>query len=211
MNNVLGNLLADHQMFHSEFQIENFILYESGNHWAKYKQALKEIDHRRDTLHGLKDDLAIAQIDFKRLKGKRPMWGRGRREKYQIRLNQQVRSIKKLDATIKDICRELGIFIKIAVKLKKEKFSSLTQEQKRNLEAQMWREKIREMIAIDIFCLGRLDKPTISMIRSLPDQMRREIADEMERKKLPDLITWIKFNDASNRNRIEQKNNIGTS
>jgi hypothetical protein len=207
MTKTIENLLKDFEQYHSRFQIENFILWESGNAWAQYKQALREIKSRKESLENYRDEHQLAQIDFKALKNKRAWFGSGKRKRREIELRRLARRIKNIEDTIRDVSRELSVILKVALRLKREKFDCLTNEQKRNLEAQAWFEKARLMAAVETMTLGQPSKATVELVLSMPKRMRKELLIAIAPANRNKLIAWaVGENAKTNRNFIKSGN-----
>ena len=131
MTELIKNLLKDYQPKHSQFQIDNFIIGNQGCNWSKYKQALREIDGRYNSLIGQKEDLEL--FDLKRVW----RWPFGR--KAQIRAIRRKRDRQTLADNIAETERELRRFVEIAVKLK-ERIGKLDYEKRKVLESDSWRQ-----------------------------------------------------------------------
>jgi len=172
MKKDIEKLLIDHQKFHSDFQIDNFIVGRSGDDWAKYKQALREIETRNTSLTNLREQLELSawQSLYRRV----AIWLRPRR----IRLIYAARRRRSRAALVADISeteRELKRFIELAKALRKH-LGELTPERRKHLEAQTWFNKARQMILIDsIVNGGQPSEKTVEFILGLPMDMQNKL------------------------------------
>lgn len=187
----IQNLLEDFNHFHSRFQIENFILWGSGNDWAKYKQALREIQSRRQSIFDLTERIALAGIEFKGHRIRRAFQRLFNHQKYDILRRKAERELISMRETLEDLKREMKIFVKFALKLKRLKFSKLTENQKRDLEAQSWLEIARVMSIIDLMSTGVLSQGSMEMILKMPRSYRTDLLNSIDMKNRKNLIEWV--------------------
>lgn len=161
----IKRLLEDYQELHSDFQIEYFIIGSQGNAWAQYKQCLREIKGRLQSIAGDKAQAKILEIE---LKQKKFFWpSRLNREKNKLDKKSKELRISLIYDTIKERERELDKFVEIASRLK-AKIGSTNTEIRRELEAEMWIDKGRKMIIMDRL-MGGLRPQTIEYVLSLPN------------------------------------------
>jgi hypothetical protein len=176
----IDKLLADHQELHSNFQIENFIIGSQGDQWAQYKQCLREIKVRRDTL---KDDYGkIAALSHARKKNNFALTKKQKAKRAAI-----VRQVNALMGTISERERELKRFVVMATGLKKQ-IGEITDEKREQLEAQSWAAKGRKLAAIDLMAYGRIQTQTLEFIFSLPAPGTKKLLSEFCIKAPPMLI-----------------------
>lgn len=150
---TVEELLHDHQDSHSKRQIDSFILGESGcTTFGMYKQCLRELDARHETLQGMEDDIVTQQRE----------------------LRQRAR---QLDATLKhqaDVQFEYDRFLMHARALKKQ-LGELTPKKREALDDEMWVQKLRLMLALDMVTQGSPSYGTAETIFSCPPEMRMAI------------------------------------
>ena len=167
----INELLKDYRELHSEFQIDNFIIGSQGDAWAQYKQCLREIKSRRDTLSG----------DYAKLKAIEHM----AKKRFFITSKSMAKTkivreqIKPLLYAIAERERELKRFMEIATELKKN-IGELTEEKRARLEADSWINKGRRLAAIDILCMGRISPQTADFILSLPERASFDLIEEVQ-------------------------------
>lgn len=177
MENIIKKLLADHQEKHSDFQIDNFIVGGQGDTWAQYKQALREIAGRRDSLQALKEDLELLELERRRFK----FFRIGERAQAAARI-AAARRIRKRAAMVQSIAqteRELKRFVGIALELKNA-IGDIDKIRRRELEAESWARKARKMAAVDIFLSGSLSRQTMDFLLSFPKEQRKMIFSGFE-------------------------------
>ncbi len=185
---TICQLIKDHEPKHSEFQIKNFIIGGQGGDWFKYKQCLREIKSRVESLDSAEDQLTLFEIGKKSIKRKIKLLLMGE-TKRQIFLKSEKRSAVAMAENIKHTKRELGEFAKIAKQLK-SKLGDIDTDKRLELESAAWIEKGRQMAAIEIMTMGGLSKTTMEFILSLPKESRRGILIEMKSIK-PETILQI--------------------
>lgn len=175
MNLILQaeNLLRDFESAHSEFQIDNFIIGSAGDPWAQYKQCLREIHARRESVINLQEQIELHEMNSVRVR-----WLFIRKKKAEIEKRQWRRKRKALVKRLSESKRELARFVDLALELKKS-IGEIGPDEKRRLEEQSWLYKARRMAGIDVIVNGRIGKQTLEMILALPDAQRREILAEL--------------------------------
>lgn len=169
-------LMADHQELHSEFQIKNFIIGNQGDEWAQYKQCLREIKARYESIESDK-----MQVEILKMKPKpcRLFWPSkinvAKRRMAKISEQKQLQSIRD---TIKERERELDCFLKQAARLKKH-IGDINRERRQQLELESWTAKGRRMAAIDRILTGGITHQTFEFILSLPIGSQNSILDKI--------------------------------
>lgn len=161
---TISELEDDYQIYHSNFQINNFItLGEDFNMWGCYKQSLRELMKRigvyRESYCNDKIlDIKIRQIEHKLLT---------ETDEFEIELLNVDLLRKKLKVSeskknLDEIVRELTQFWKHSQILKTRLESvngKLTKEIKEGLETTYWKDKYKQQLAFDMLKDG---KPTES-------------------------------------------------
>jgi len=169
----IESLLADFEKFHSQFQIDNFIIGRAGDDWARYKQALREISTRKNNLINMREQMELDEIGppvWKRA----TLWLRPKRVR-QIHAAKRRRSRLQMAGEIAEIDRELARFVELAKRLRKN-LGELTPDRRRELEAQTWFNKARQLILIDsIVNGGQPSATTVDFILGLPLEMQSEV------------------------------------
>jgi hypothetical protein len=172
-------LLADHQRFHSTFQIDYFITAESGGTvYGMYKQALRELDKRYRGLFGaggLLHDREDLTDELAELGGR--WWtriSRRRHARVQRQLRRKEAASVELDQVIHDSAREFLRFYQQATALK-EQIGELTHERRDELDRDMWRHRLKKMAALDIAVTGVPSSNTLEAITATPLDWRTAI------------------------------------
>jgi len=184
----IEGLLADHEKYHSDFQIENFIIGH-GHVWGQYKQALRELSARWEALRSEDDEIQAAEIEAQRERRKWALSGTGRLLKA-IAVRRAERKVAGLAHRKNETQRELAEFLRIAVALKRQ-IGELTIAKRRELESEMWLHKARRMAALDLISLGGLQRQTAEFIASLPREMRRAVLADLRPENRQRLLTTI--------------------
>jgi hypothetical protein len=176
MKKQIEDLLKDHQGHHSNFQVENFIIGCSGDLWAQYKQALREIESRYEIVFTEREDLKVE-------KGRIEKYAHGVNGDTALKaiLNRKIGGYEKRLKNVRDTSRELKRFVDLAEKLKKE-LGEITEERRYQLETESWKNKGIKMAAIDILATGRISNQTYDFIFSLPKESQLELFAKLSNK-----------------------------
>ncbi len=178
----LQALLADHQCFHSDLQIDRFILAkEGGTPYGCYKQALRELSKRYGALKSLLLDRAILQVDIDQTRSG-------------LRLAQHKMRMDGLERTLKDTCREFARFYAHAKTLKAQ-IGELTPEKRAELDEEMWEHHLKSQMALDLLSVGHIRGETIATVQTMPEDFRQAVRDvldvkEGDRCKQHELVGW---------------------
>jgi len=181
-------LLKDYEHYHSDFQIDNFIIGSQGSDWFKFKQCLREIKTRRESLETAKDNKVLFQIKKKSIIRKIRLFFMGQTRR-QIFLKNEKRTARGMHENIRETERELNRFVALAIKLKRQ-IGDIDPEKRKALEAKAWFKKARQMAAIEMLTQGRPSKQTMEFIISLPKESRKAILIELKSAK-PESILKI--------------------
>ena len=184
IEDVIKGLLKDHQPAHSEYQIDHFIIGKSGDAWAQYKQCLREISARWDSLQTLREDLELldAESGFEFWRLKKPSAARiaaARKDRRRAALLQSVATTE----------RELEQFVDRAQQLKAA-IGDVDDVRRGQLERASWYATARKTAAVEMFCAGTVSKPTMEFILSLTPNERFLILQELK-KRAPEIILEI--------------------
>ena len=184
----LKELLKDHQIYHSNFQIDNFITVRAGEtQYGQYKQALRELFKRYRGLKELYVGKELLQVDIDEMSVSiAKTVFEERRNK--INLAKHKMSMEDLERNIFDTEREFRRFLAQADTLK-EKIGDLTPERRNELDMDMWIHKLKSMVAIDYITKGRISENPLAFIRSLPKEIRNPLLVEVKDQK--SLLEWF--------------------
>lgn len=166
---MLTTLLADHQHFHSRFQIDWMITVRSGGTiYGCYKQACHELWCRWQAL----GDHYATQ-------------------------NAQNDPAKRFaaDCVIRDTEREFLRFYGQAVALRRSlglaDDQAMPDDLRERLDIEMWAHRIRSMAAMDFLTASRLQRPTVELLQCFPVDMRRELLAEITNpERHQKLVDW---------------------
>ena len=179
----LDALIADHQRYHSEYQMDLFITAKSGGTpYGMYRQALRELTSRHESLLGGREDIDELGLD---LEDARNEQGDPRRRAINVRRKE--RALEHARLALVDKAREFRCFYAQAVKLK-EQIGDLTPAKRATLEAEFWAFQARKKAALELICHHRIEPATLDMIWSLAPGDTRAILAEIEEGGAPALM-----------------------
>lgn len=187
----LNALLDDHQMFHSDFQMDYLITVRAGGTpYGCYKQALRELAKRYRGLKGLYADRELLLIDIDELEAEQLRASNDRQfRRKSVEIAQKRMALDDVERTIKDTEREFARFYGQAVALKKE-IGELTPERRRELDEGLWRYRLRCMAAMDVLTRGGMSRETLEIVAACPPDVRNDIVARVSQGKA-DLATWM--------------------
>lgn len=175
---ILFGLFQDHTIYHTSFQIDNFIVGKTGvTLYGMYKQALRELYSRWESLKVETIDIRILRLEISELENRietKPKTERAKLEllKKRLALDSNERQISH---RIREFCRFYyqAIFMKGV-------FGELTKEDHEKLDREMWIAKIRRHIVVDVLSGGRVSNATIETILGLPDDLKSTLLSDVE-------------------------------
>lgn len=201
----LKELLDDHQIYHSDFQMDNFITIRAGEtQYGQYKQSLRELFKRYRGLKELYIARELLQVDVDELREKRASGFESKRNV--INLAKHRMDMEDLERNIEHTEREFKRFYAQANSLKKE-IGDLTPEKQNKLDQEMWIHKLKSMVAIDYLTKGRIGENALAFMRSIPKGIRIPLLAEI--KDHDKLIVWYEnFDTPLPKLQIEENINI---
>lgn len=188
----IKEFLKDHQIYHSDFQMDNFITTRAGEtQYGQYKQALRELFKR---YRGLKElyiakellQVDIDELEFSEVSKLEDTHYSNRRNA--INLTKHRMDMEDLDRNIEHTEREFKRFYAQANTLK-QAIGELTSKKRNKLDREMWIHKLKSMVAIDYITKGRIGENALTFIRSTPKNIRKQLLIEI--KNQPELISWF--------------------
>lgn len=183
----LKELLDDHQLYHSSFQIDNFITIRAGEtQYGQYKQTLRELFKRYRGLKELYVARELLQVDIEELEYNNKTGFIKRRN--DINLAKHRMDMEDLERNISDTEREFKRFYAQAWTLKAQ-IGELTSEKRDILDQEMWVHKLKTMVAVDYITKGRIGENALTFIRSIPMEIRKPLLAEIKDQKT--LIEWF--------------------
>lgn len=193
---ALSALLADHQEFHSDLQMDAFITLRSGGTlYGCYKQALRELNTRAHALRTRYTQWALLKINLDE-------WDKGpAQDPFEIRRNRIRASEARLALddcrrVIADTEREFLRFYRQAVAIRAALAERgvtfpLDEATRDALDREMWEYNLKRMAAVDFLAQGRLGNNTVELLQALPVEMRRRVAAEvLDARRHQELIDW---------------------
>jgi len=186
----LEELLSDHQPFHSNFQIDHFIIRKSApTAFGQYVQVLRELDARVEELKSAYVRIEKQKIECSSLESAIPR--SKSREIHALDILEANRKLDHEETMQTDRFREFARLYSIAVQLKEE-VGELTQERRDKLDAENWETVLAERFVFQIQNNAR-DFDLSETVISLPDAMAKRIiaaaksGDVHERFSLPEV------------------------
>jgi hypothetical protein len=186
----LQSLLDDHQLYHSEFQMDNFITAKSGGGtvYGQYKQALRELFKRYRGIKELETSKALLQVDIDELASQKSWFNVFSRRRNAINLVQKRMCMEDLEKNISDTKREFDHFYRQALKMKLM-IGPLSPTLRNRLDTEMWIHNLKCMVAVDYLCHGRMSAGTLTSIMALPVSLRLPLLTEVKTEK-DKLVLW---------------------
>lgn len=171
----LDRLTADVRKYHSEFQIDNFII-SKGNftEWGMYVQVLRELETRREAQE-------LAEIEIERLESK------SRSAKCQFDRREAIVRLRGMRRSYDERAREIRRFMSIARPLA-NRFVGMSEEDRAEFEQQEWIERIKFRLGVEMALVGRPSGETVEMIVSLPTEDRLRILQSPKPESFLDLV-----------------------
>ena len=183
----LKELLDDHQLYHSSFQMDNFITVRAGEtQYGQYKQTLRELFKRYRGLKELYVARELLQVDIEELEYNNATGFVKRRN--DINLAKHRMDMEDLERNISDTEREFKRFYAQADALKAQ-IGELTSEKRDKLDQEMWVHKLKTMVAVDYITKGRIGENALTFIRSIPKEIRKPLLSEIKDQKT--LLDWF--------------------
>ena len=186
----LNELLQDHEVYHSEFQMDTFII--GGRHlFDQYKQALRELYKRVRGLREIIVNKELLQVDIDEAEVNVPD-DEFEKRRWTIRQKQRMGQMEEANRSLEHTRREALRFYKHAVCLKSQ-IGELTPEKRAKLEKESWLYTLKKRAAIQKISQGRVNDTTIKNIMGLPKEERLQFINEI--KNDAHLIPWLEEKD----------------
>lgn len=189
----LETLLADEQLFHSEYQLEYFIIRKCGTPYAQYKQAIRELSQRVQALRGLfvkskELEFRIRELQLAVDTIPNTETARIKHERHLLELQQADWNRDQLARTLKDTYREFSILFKLAASLKASIGDLGNREE---LEAKQWAYEAKLRLAIDMTTSGACSKETWGLILALEPSVRFDLVSSIKAANLSQFAKWL--------------------
>jgi hypothetical protein len=187
----LADLMADHQEFHSDLQMDSFITLRSGGTlYGCYKQALRELATR---IHALRERyFGIELVNVEIIEHDAAGSSRDK-----ILARQKRMTLSAAESVLCDTEREFLRFygqaaaIRESLEMQGVRFP-LSPEARDHLDREMWVHQLKCRAAVEGFSQGRPAAVTLELIQALPPDMRRSVCEEVFGPDAPQrLMEWF--------------------
>jgi hypothetical protein len=183
----LRQLLDDHRLYHSEFQMDHSITEShGGTAYGCYVQALRELFRRwralkelhvsRETLLNQIAEAEEQTRDSPEATHLKERIGPYRFRELEIELMRHRMNIEDLELNIRETQREFARFYAQAEKLKKV-VGPLTPDRRRELDQELWRHRFGVLVAIEVHA-GQLSQNTLELLATCPPTWRASFLRE---------------------------------
>lgn len=208
----LDILLSKYLVYHTNHQIDNFIIAKSGGTaFGMWKQSMRELNSRQCALEAAYTErhellIRIDELEWCANEGKTPK-GKGATQfdirRYRVQKERALMDMKHLDSTIKDREREFKRFFIHAFSWKRateEQIYALRKNGDRDeitskemdmLEQEFWEHQIKCMAAIDYEQGKPPGENVISLLHNSPLEMRTRLGKEIYSNP-KNLIKWYR-------------------
>jgi hypothetical protein len=191
----VDELLADHQEYHSELQMDAFItLRAGGTLYGCYKQALRELNSRKLAVIQRRTQMQLADLERRQRARSTVSEYVAERNKIKNEESNAVRSFA--EQALADTERELrhfqgqGSAIRELLESRGVTFP-LDAETRHRLDCEMWEHRLKCMAAIDYMHSGRLERSTIEFLQAVPPTARRRLAVMiLDASRHTELVEW---------------------
>lgn len=186
----ISTLLADHQLYHSDFQMDSLITVRAGGtRYGCYKQSLRELWKRYRGLRDLYVQHEMLSIDVDELNSRASETEFDRR-RVAVQAASKRLALFEIQKNIEDTEREFSRFYSQAAALK-DCIGDLDAPRRAELDREMWEHRLRSAAAMDFMALGRLSQNTIELFHACPVEMRNRLAAELlNSDRHQELIAW---------------------
>lgn len=172
----MAHLLQDVSLYHDATQLRCFVLSRAGfgTTWGIYRQALMELDSRRQTLAARERDLAAATLELRYAKARADGWNftaRQRRDKGLACLEAEryAEDISNLKLQLEHTAREFRIVLEVA-RACKEELGPVSEERRARLDLEFWEAKLVQEAQAGMLLNGMLPSSVQSLAVQLPQE-----------------------------------------
>jgi hypothetical protein len=197
---TINELLADHQEFHSNLQMDSFITLRSGGTlYGCYKQALRELNTRKVAVIQRVTQMRLAETEYRRRE--QPASDDFVAERNRIK-NEEYAAFREMNERIlNDTLRECAYFYGQALAIREEMAAQgmqfpLDAKARDRLDREMWEYNLKGRCAVELMSQGRLNGTTIELIQSCPSELRQRIAVCLAPESRGQLVDWFMTYDA---------------
>lgn len=195
---AVGTLLRDHLKYHSDLQIDSFILGNSGcTEYGLYRQTLMELYSRWCSLgsRAIRRERLLLKIRrlSRRIEGALDAHGPESDEalRADVDLAQARLHLEQMDRSIRDGEREFKRFLGHAIVLKR-RIGEIDDQRRAELEREEWVHHLRRRAAIDYVREGRVSAATMECVLALPLDLRLPLLDRIAPNRQAELAAWVR-------------------
>jgi hypothetical protein len=192
---TINELLADHQEFHSDLQMDSFItLRAGGTLYGCYKQALRELSTRKIAVIDRVTQMRLAEVEYQ--ERMRPAENEFVAERNRLK-RVEIASFRTMNEQIlQDTLRECAYFYGQALAIRDALHEQgvrfpLDAKTRARLDREMWEHNLKGRCAVELMSQGRLNGTTIELIQSCPKEMRGRIGECLSLQHRGELFDWF--------------------
>lgn len=188
---ALDLLLADHELYHSDFQMDSLITVRAGGTlYGCYKQALRELWKRCRGLRELYARESLLRIDLDELASSVEVDSFELRRRH-VQRWEKTFLLAELGKNIEETEREFTRFYAQAIAIK-QVIGHIDSARRSILDQEMWEHRLKCAAAVELMSTGKLSAGTIDAIRACPQPIReRLIVDVFDRRRHDQLLNWF--------------------
>lgn len=189
-------LVQDHQLFHTEYQIDHFIIGSAGTPYAQYQQALRELVKRYRGLKQLEVQLCRNRLERQKLQARLDcddVETAIDRELLRLEVMEKQMQEEETERSMRHTKREFTRFFRIADSLK-TKLGEIDDKRRYELEEEKWYHRARALVASDLLTAGHITGGTVSLLQGLDPEPRGRLIDELTHDRAA-LLDWFQLQD----------------
>ena len=171
---MITNIFADHEHFHSTWQIDNAITAKSGGTlYGCYRQACRETHKRWRGLRDAYYQRRIAELDLADLERQEPT------ERIRLDIQRQRLDLIEGEQVLRDSEREFLRFAGQALACRRalglSDDQTMPREMRERLDAEFWEYQLMCLAAVDFITQGRLSRNVVELLVSVSGEMRQRL------------------------------------
>jgi ribosomal protein S18 len=181
MREELRKLLDDFDESYDTFQLERLVVGRAGGtHYGMYKQALRELNGRIESLKQMYLELEEINVDMTENVKKRsnPKTDSYESERCVIRVKKCLLRKDTLDRKMDRAIKEINRLYDMAMALKKW-VGEITPEKRKHFETELHSYHIKLAMALELFVQGRLSYGSVESLYAMTTEQRIELMDFM--------------------------------
>jgi len=186
LSSFVDNVLQDHQLFHSEFQIDCFITSNSGDHhpWGMYKQVLRELHNRKTAIADNEHSVKVFDISIAECLHKLKKWGWGKKHQFeQQRLVLEIEKLRRSKLSVqqqhREIIRETTRFAEQARQLRFT-LGVITEDKRQEYEQDYWLHRLKLRVSAGLLSKNCVPQDVFEMLPGLPTKVRDHLEQHIK-------------------------------